>query len=118
MILHIKGGIFLAEAVSGVRVALYKEKWGVIVHLRDQSPAFIECESEEEAWNAMNTFEQNWQQAQTERETAERARDKIFREWMLAVQQVSSAQTVMKKDIASLAKSFKDLKKAYEVQSK
>lgn len=114
-ILHIKNAIFASGEISGARVHCNGGKWGIVVHLKYQSPAWAECESEEDAWNALNTFEKAWDQTLTAEENAGRIRDQIFRDQMLALQEVSTAQAVMKKELASMSKSLKDMKK--ELQS-
>lgn len=113
MILHIKGGIFLAEGISGVRVTLYKEKWGVIVYLKDQSPAFIECESEEEAWNAMNTFEKNWQQALEEEQVTMKEILTAARETRLKVYAAETTMALLQKDVNAINKTMKSIQKQF-----
>lgn len=110
-ILHIKNAIFASGEISGARVQLVNGKWGIVVHLKYQSPAFAECESEEEAWSALNTFEKAWQQVLTAEENAEQIRESIHRDWMLATQQVASEQASMKKDLAAMSKSLKRMEK-------
>lgn len=110
-ILHIKNAIFASGEISGARVQLVNGKWGVVVHLKYQSPAFAECESEEDAWNALNTFEKEWEKVITAEENTERVREQISRDWMLATQQVASEQAAMKKDLAAMSKSLKRMEK-------
>ncbi len=110
-ILHIKNAIFASGEISGARVQLVNGKWGIVVHLKYQSPAFAECDSEEDAWNALNTFEKAWQQALTAEENDMRLRDQISRDWVIATQQVSAEQAAMKKDLAAMARSLKRMEK-------
>jgi hypothetical protein len=110
-ILHIKNAIFASSEISGARVQLVNGKWGVVVHLKYQSPAFAECESEEDAWTALNTFEKEWEKVITAEENTERVREQISRDWMLATQQVASEQAAMKKDLAAMSKSLKRMEK-------
>jgi hypothetical protein len=110
-ILHIKNAIFASSEISGARVQLVNGRWGIVVHLKYQSPAFAECESEDDAWNALNTFEKAWQQVLTAEENDARLRDQISRDWVIATQQVSSEQAAMKKDLAAMARSLKRMEK-------
>lgn len=110
-ILHIKNAIFASSEISGARVQLVNGKWGVVVHLKYQSPAFAECESEEDAWTALNTFEKEWEKVITAEENTERVREQISRDWMLATQQVASEQAAMKKDLSAMSKSLKRMEK-------
>lgn len=110
-ILHIKNAIFASSEISGARVQLVNGKWGVVVHLKYQSPAFAECESEEDAWTALNTFEKEWEKVITAEENTERVREQISRDWMLATQQVASEQAAMKKDLSTMSKSLKRMEK-------
>lgn len=110
-ILHIKNAIFASSEISGARVQLVNGKWGIVVHLKHQSPAFAECESEEDARSALNTFEKAWQQAITAEENDMRLRDQISRDWVIATQQVASEQAAMKKDLAAMVKSLKRMEK-------
>ena len=110
-ILHIKNAIFASGEISGARVQPVNGKWGIVVHLKYQSPAFAECESEEDAWSALNTFEKAWQQALTAEENDARLRDQISRDWVIATQQVASEQAAMKKDLAAMNKALKRMEK-------
>lgn len=110
-ILHIKNAIFASGEISGARVHNNNGKWGIVVHLKYQSPAFAECESEEDAWNALNTFEKAWEQAFTAEENAARIRDQISRDWVISTQQVAVEQAAMKKDLAAMSKSLKRMEK-------
>lgn len=110
-ILHIKNAIFASGEISGARVHNNNGKWGIVVHLKYQSPAFAECESEEDAWTALNTFEKAWEQAFTAEENAARIRDQISRDWVISTQQVAVEQAAMKKELAAMSKSLKRMEK-------
>jgi alpha-mannosidase len=113
-ILHIKNAIFASGEISGARVHCNNGKWGIVVHLKYQSPAWAECESEDDAWNALNTFEKAWQQALTAEENDQRLRDQISKDWVMATQQVATEQAVMKKELAAMSRSLKRMEKELE----
>ena len=113
-ILHIKNAIFASGEISGARVHCNNWKWGIVVHLKYQSPAWAECESEDDAWNALNTFEKAWQQALTAEENDQRLRDQISKDWVMATQQVATEQAVMKKELAAMSRSLKRMEKELE----
>lgn len=113
-ILHIKNAIFASGEISGARVHCNSGKWGIVVHLKYQSPAWAECEGEEDAWAALNTFEKAWQQALTAEENDQRLRDQISKDWVMATQQVATEQAVMKKELAAMSRSLKRMEKELE----